>query len=312
MRRTIPLILTATLLFAACSSDDDNASDTSSSETSDTPVDTSATDTGSATPRTNPEKPEVEIPDEIPTELVVTVIEEGTGPAAAAGDTVVIDYVGVRTSDGVEFDSSFNERQPGVAPSAFTFVLGEQQVIAGWDEGLVGAQAGARIQLDIPSDLAYGEEPRSEVIGANEALTFLLDVRAVVPPGEEPTDMGVDPSAGATEITTFDLREGDGATIELGQTALVRFVIFRGDNGVALQNNWADPLQPIPVTEDLFPPLLEGLQGMQVGGQRAIVFPPAYPDFGFGPEGNPQGGLPAETDVVMVVDLVGVYGQPEG
>ena len=321
MRRTLPLLVTATLLIAACASDDDNASNDTTETTAEstdpesTDVDSTDADTTGdstpATPPTNPDKPEVEIPAEIPTELVVTVIEEGTGPAAESGDTVVIDYVGVRSRDGIEFDSSFNQRQPGVPPTAFTFVLGEQQVIAGWDQGLVGAQAGARIQLDIPSELAYGDEPRGEVIGADEALTFLLDVRAVVPPGEEPADMGVDPSEGAVEVTTTDLREGDGAALEVGQTALIRFVFFRGDNGVALQSNWADSLQPIPLTEGLFPPLLEGLQGMQVGGRRAIVFPPAYPEFGFGPEGNPQGGLPAETDIVMVVDLVGAYGEPD-
>ena len=61
-----------------------------------------------APPPTNPDKPEVEVPDEIPTELQVTVLEEGTGPAAEAGDTVIVDYVGVRTRDGVEFDNSYD------------------------------------------------------------------------------------------------------------------------------------------------------------------------------------------------------------
>ena len=91
-----------------------------------------------------------------------------------------------------------------------------------------------------------------------------------------------------------------------GQSAFLRFVLFRADNGTALQSNWQDQLRPIPVTDELFPPLLEGLEGMRVGGRRAIVFPPAYPEFGFGPEGNPQGGLPAGTDLVMVVDLVAI------
>ncbi len=43
---------------------------------------------------------------------------------------------------------------------------------------------------------------------------------------------------------------------------------------------------------------------MKVGGRRAIVIPP---DQGFGAEGNPQLGLPADTDLVMVVDLLGAY-----
>jgi FKBP-type peptidyl-prolyl cis-trans isomerase len=43
---------------------------------------------------------------------------------------------------------------------------------------------------------------------------------------------------------------------------------------------------------------------MKVGGRRAIVIPP---EKAFGAEGNPQMGLPADTDVVMVVDLLGAY-----
>jgi len=324
MRRTLPLLVTATLLFAACSSDAGDASDNSTNDTANTEntidgpagsVDepTDISDGGTVPPQpaiAEVEVPEVEVPDEIPTELVVTVIEEGTGPPAEAGDQVFIDYVGVRTVDGMRFDNSYEPRQPGTAPTPFDFVLGQQQVIAGWDQGLVGAQAGARIQLDIPSDLAYGDRGSGDIIRANEALTFLLDVRAVVLPGEEPTVTGVEPSEGATDTTVTELIAGDGATLEPGQRALVRFVLFRADNGAVLLSNWADQLQPIPFDDDIFPPLAEGLDGMKVGERRVVVFPPEYPEAGFGPEGNPTGGLPAGTDIAIVVDLVGAFDGP--
>jgi peptidylprolyl isomerase len=322
MRRTLPLLVTATLLVAACGSSDDNASDTSSgevastdetsatSDTSDTTeadTDTSGTEVGDtiAPPPTNPDKPEVEVPDEIPTELQVTVIEEGTGPEAAAGDTVIVDYVGVRTRDGVEFDNSFDRFEP------FPVVLGQGGVIAGWDQGLVGAQTGSRIRLDIPSDLAYGEEARGDIIGENEALTFLIDVRAVIPPSDPadaPTEAGVPASEGATETTFVDLVDGEGAELQAGQTGVINYVLFRGDNLVALENSWeADPV-PVPTAEGGFPGFVNGLPGMKVGGRRAIIVPP---DDAFGPDGNPGLGLPAGADMIIVVDLLGVYGQPE-
>jgi peptidylprolyl isomerase len=315
MRRTLPLIVTATLLFAACAGSDDNASGTSTNETSDTTSATSATSDTSvtsdtsdseATPPTNPDKPEVEIPEEIPTELEITVIEEGTGPAAEAGDTVIVDYVGVRSRDGVEFDNSYDRFEP------FPVVLGQGSVIPGWDQGLVGAQAGARIRLDIPSDLAYGAEARGDIIGENEDLTFLIDVRAVIQPpdpADAPTEPGVPLSEGATETTYTDLVEGDGEELLAGQTGVINYVLFRGDNGVQLESSWeADPV-PVPTAEGGFPGFVEGLPGMKVGGRRAIVVPP---EEAFGPEGNPQLGLPADTDLIIVVDLLGVYGQPEG
>jgi len=321
MRRTLPLLLTATLLFAACGSGGDDASDNSTNDTTDTensvdvPSDTTDTETSDAEtdtsgagsvapPATNPDKPEVEIPSEVPTELVVTVLEPGTGTEAAAGDTVIVDYVGVRTRDGVEFDNSYDRFEP------FPVVLGEGGVIPGWDQGLVGAQSGARIQLDIPSELAYGAEARGELIGANEALTFLIDVRAVVQPpdpADAPTEPGVPPSEGATETTFTDLVDGEGAELQLGQTALINYVLFRGDNQVALESSWESTPVPVPTVEGGFPGFMKGLPGMKVGGRRAIVITPAD---AFGPEGNPQLGLPAGTDLIIVVDLLGAYGQP--
>jgi peptidylprolyl isomerase len=318
MRRTLPLLVTATLLFAACSSSDDDATDSSTDtteaatastdETSDTSdADTSGTEAADTIPPppTNPDKPEVEVPAEIPTELQVTVIEEGTGPAAVAGDTVIVDYVGVRTRDGVEFDNSYDRFEP------FPVVLGQGGVIAGWDQGLVGAQTGARIRLDIPSDLAYGAEARGDIIGENEALTFLIDVRAVIQPADPadaPTEAGVPASEGATETTFVDLVEGDGTELQAGQTGVINYVLFRGDNLVALESSWEAEPVPVPTAEGGFPGFVNGLPGMKVGGRRAIIVPP---EDAFGPDGNPGLGLPAGSDMIIVVDLLGVYGQPE-
>ncbi len=135
-----------------------------------TPVDTTPVETFPVPP-----KPEVEIPAETPEDLVVSVLSPGDGPEAAPGDTVLVHYVGVRSEDGTEFDNSYDRGSP------FPVTLGQGGVIAGWDEGLVGAQAGSQIQLDIPSDLAYGDSPRGEVIQAGDALTFVIDVMSVTP-----------------------------------------------------------------------------------------------------------------------------------
>ncbi len=310
MRRTLPVLLTAILLLAACGSDGDSATDGSSPDSAtDGSSPESTTDSSEpATPATNPDKPEVEIPDEIPTKLEVTVIEEGSGPEAQAGDTVVVDYVGVRSRDGVEFDNSYDRFEP------FPVVLGQGSVIKGWDEGLVGAQAGSKIRIDIPSDLAYGAQARDDIIGENEALTFLIEVRAVIQPpdpAEAPTDPGVEASTGVEGLEVVDTTEGTGAELEVGQTAIIRYALFRGDNNVFLVSNWDQPLTPLPIVEGTFPVLLEGLPGMKVGGRRVLTFPPQYPEFGFGPEGSPTDGLPAETDVIMLVDLLAVYGTPD-
>lgn len=298
MRRTLPVLVVAALALAACGGSDAGGADPGSvaPDSSEIPLNVDY-----------PPKPSVDVPDTAPSELVVTVLREGSGPAAASGDTVIVDYVGVRTVDGVEFDNSYDRLSP------YPVTLGGGMVIAGWDEGLIGAQSGARIQLDIPSDMAYGETARDEIIRENEDLTFVIDVRAVIPagdPADEPEEMGVEAVEDATELSFEDLVVGDGDTIELGQNAVLRYVLFRGDNGVKLESNWGDAVLTFTLDETGFPVLFEGLQGMRVGGRRAITIPPIFPEWGFGPDGNPTAGLPADTDSVLVVDLVAIYGEP--
>ncbi|GAB3817435.1 hypothetical protein GCM10027605_68130 [Micromonospora zhanjiangensis] len=105
------------------------------------------------------------------TKLVAKPLIEGTGPAAQAGQQITVNYVGVSYQSGKEFDASWNRSEP------FSFQLGGGNVIKGWDQGLVGAKVGSRVQLDIPSDLAYGDNPS----GGRPAgpLRFVVDVLGV-------------------------------------------------------------------------------------------------------------------------------------
>lgn len=143
-----------------------------------TPVTLPPVDTAPPPTFETPDKPVVEIPEAIPTELVVTTLVEGEGPAAQVGDTVEVHYVGVLSADGTEFDNSYDRG------ATFPVTLGAGGVIAGWDEGLVGAKAGERRQLDIPAELAYGDTGSGGAIPPGAALTFVIDVLAVTPAGQ--------------------------------------------------------------------------------------------------------------------------------
>ena len=142
-----------------------------------TPITTTPSEDAAPQPTfETPDKPEVEIPAELPTELQITTLVEGEGDEAAAGDTVTVHYVGVLSADGTEFDTSY---QDGRTP--FPVVLGAGGVIQGWEDGLVGVRAGERRQLDIPAELAYGENGSGPIIQPGDALTFVIDVLAVTP-----------------------------------------------------------------------------------------------------------------------------------
>lgn len=82
--------------------------------------------------------------------LYVIVKEKGNGAKVAKGQEVTVHYTG-RHLDGTVFDSSVERGTP------FTFKLGEGQVIKGWDKGLLGQTVGTKLQLIIPSAMAYGD-----------------------------------------------------------------------------------------------------------------------------------------------------------
>ena len=143
-----------------------------------------------------PEQPTVTLPTELPTELQVTTLTEGSGRAAQACDTVRVYYVGVLSADGTQFDSAYERG------TAYDVVLGEGRVIAGWDQGLVGAQAGGRYQLDIPAELAYGDSGSGDVIKPGDAITFVIDVMAVVEPQSVTTESTVPTTGSSTPATS--------------------------------------------------------------------------------------------------------------
>jgi peptidylprolyl isomerase len=246
----------------------------------------------------------VSVPAAIPTALVVTDLRPGTGYAAAVGDTLLVDYVGVRTADGTEFDSSYERGIP------YGFPLGQGRVIEGWEQGLVGIQVGTQRQLDVPPDLAYADSPPGgSVIQPGDALTFVIEARAVVPAPDRiaaPDDIAFEPSVGAEDLAVVDLVVGTGPPIAAGQTAVAHMLFVRGDDTTVLFDTWAnnDPLQFQLVDGGTAPGLVTGLEGMRVGGRRMITMPP---DQAFGPGGDPQLGLPANTDLIVVAELFGLY-----
>lgn len=106
-----------------------------------------------------------------------TDLRVGSGAEAVSGSTLTVQYSGwffdasKSDSKGVQFDSSTG-REP------FVFTLGAGQVIAGWDQGLVGMRVGGLRRLIIPPSLAYGDTRRGS-IPPNATLLFEVELTAV-------------------------------------------------------------------------------------------------------------------------------------
>jgi peptidylprolyl isomerase len=303
MRRslTIALATLTALIVAACGSTSGQSSPTSAGATSST----AATDGTIATPDTgvtDVPKPTVVPPKTAPTELVVTDLTPGTGPKAALGDLVVVNYIGVRQADGTEFDNSYDRGQPFEVP------LGQSKVIKGWDQGLIGAQSGGRRQLDIPASLAYGDAGAGDKIKPGDALSFVIDIIAVLPGSKitDQPDITVQPSGAVTKIGTEDLVVGTGASPQVGKRIAVRIMLFRADNAQLVTSTWGTS----PIVFDFgpgantYPGILAVADGMKVGGRRLAQLPFSQM---FDGKGNATLKLPPSVDMFLVMDLVAVY-----
>ena len=107
----------------------------------------------------------------LPSGLQYKVIKEGTGAKPKATDSVTVHYEG-KLLDQTVFDSSIKRGEP------ITFRLDE--VIKGWTEGLQQMNVGSKYQLFIPSDLAYGPNPRpGSGIPPNSVLIFDVELLGV-------------------------------------------------------------------------------------------------------------------------------------
>jgi peptidylprolyl isomerase len=107
-----------------------------------------------------------------PTALESADLIEGTGAAAASGDTVTVQYVLATYSSGKVIQSSWTSKP-------FSFQLGAGQVIPGWDQGVVGMKVGGRRELIIPASLAYGAKGSPPTIPPNSPLVFVVDLLSI-------------------------------------------------------------------------------------------------------------------------------------
>src|SRR6185369_3173685 len=108
--------------------------------------------------------------------LQITDSKVGTGASPKRGQTCVMHYTGWLYENGVKgkkFDSSVDRGEP------FEFPIGQQRVIAGWDEGVATMKVGGKRTLIIPAKLGYGARGAGGAIPPNATLIFDIELLGV-------------------------------------------------------------------------------------------------------------------------------------
>lgn len=104
--------------------------------------------------------------------LKYVLLKKGKGKKAYKGAEVKVHYVGT-LADGKKFDSSYDYGKP------YKFIVGNKDVIPGWDEGVLLMSEGEKGVLIVPSNMGYGKKgvkdedhPGSYAIPPNSTLVF--------------------------------------------------------------------------------------------------------------------------------------------
>lgn len=103
--------------------------------------------------------------------LQYKVIRAGTGVSPTADSRVEVHYRGTLI-DGREFDAS--SKHGGAVE------LNVSEVIPGWTEALQKMKEGAKWELYLPSELAYGPQGTGGIIGPSATLIFEVELLKVL------------------------------------------------------------------------------------------------------------------------------------
>ena len=101
--------------------------------------------------------------------MKIEILQEGSGEASKNGDKVTVHYTGT-LKNGTKFDSSLDRGTP------FSFTLGQNRVIQGWELGVLGMKVGEKRKLTIPPELGYGSQGAGERIPPNATLIFQVEL----------------------------------------------------------------------------------------------------------------------------------------
>lgn len=160
-----------------------------------------------------------------------SVVRKSKGDKLKAGDRIFVRYEG-RLTDGSVFDGNFEFSSLEAVPGrdVFSFVLGQNQVIQGWEMGLKGSRLGQVVRLVIPPELAYGSIERPG-IPPDSTLDFTVEIVGFSQ-GDKGSPVTYDLKDIGISLNKYGLRDNDLKKVSAGKIGLDIDESINGTDGV--------------------------------------------------------------------------------
>jgi peptidylprolyl isomerase len=231
--------------------------------------------------------------------LKYMIHKKGNGPKAKSGDKVTVHYVG-KLMDGTEFDQSYKRGQP------FSFVLGQGQVIKGWDEGIALLNEGDSATFIIPAELGYGQQQAGS-IPPNSVLQFTVDLVKITPEIKvEPYKTeGLPVLSTPTGLKYVLVAEGnkDAKQASKGCTVKVHYTGYFEDGKIFDSSvKRGEPISFALGKGQVIKGWDEGISILRVGDKARLMIP--Y-QLAYGENGR-QPVIPAKANLIFDVELIDV------
>ena len=297
--RLAGLLLAAALLVACGSSTPDTTQNSAPTPVAESEPNTSEPSSGPAAPDGDASEEAGATAADVPTlsENAVTTesglqyedLQIGDGGVAGFNSWVTLDY-SIYLEDGTVVDSSYWYDQ------SYGFLLGAEQVIAGWEEGIAGMMPGGIRRLVVSPELAYGAEG-TEAIPPNSTLIYDIEVLTVL---QNPAPTLVDQfKQTESGIRYAILQEGEGEAAEMGDIVVMDYDAWL-DNGIMFYRSGKyDYSAQLTLGESSIAGLNEGMVGMKEGEVRQLKIPA---EMAYGDQGK-EGYVPPNSGIIIEVML---------
>lgn len=263
-----------------------------------------------------------EAPLDVTTEAVL-VANEGKGDTIAEGQIVSLNYMVCDIVTGEKMYSTWGATAADDAP--FSAAL----TASNFGDTLVGSLDGQKVGTRVIWGQPGLSADQSYTGVASNGYIYVMTVTGTMSIPEEISGTPVEPTDDSlpaidfetgkpvvsipdtfkapTELVTETLVEGDGATVESGQTVAVKYTGWLTD-GTQFDSSWdqtgSDQVVSFPIGQgSVITGWDEGLVGQKVGSRVLLVIPS---DKGYGETGSGD-VIPANSDLIFVVDILAAY-----